>query len=154
MGKWSAFWRLAGFERGIVLEAAATLVATWVGLRLAGFRRWNFLLSRLASPRVATASPQLSIVPSARIIARMESAAARNVFFHPNCLERSMVLYWLLRSRGIPVELRVGAQKKAEQFEAHAWVECDGIALNEDEDVHLHFVPFDGPVAPMETVSH
>lgn len=154
MGKWSGFWRLTGFERGIVLEAAAALVASWVGLRLVGFRRWNFVLSRLGSRSVASASPKSSIVPSARIIARMESAAARNLFFHANCLERSMVLCWLLRSRGIPAELRVGAQKKAERFEAHAWVECDGAVLNEGEDLHLHFVPFDGPVTPMETASH
>lgn len=87
------------------------------------------------------------------MIARLESAAARNLFHRSSCLERSIVLCWLLRSRGIPAELRVGAQKHVERFEAHAWVECEGIVLNDADDIHSHFVPFDGPVTPAETTS-
>lgn len=64
-----------------------------------------------------------------------------------------MVLCWLLRTRGIPAELRVGAQKQVGRFQAHAWVECEGVILNDADDIHAHFVPFDGPVTPAETTS-
>ena len=55
----------------------------------------------------------------------MEDAAARNLFFHTNCLEQSLVLWWLLRRRGIAADLRIGARKDSDRFEAHAWVEFD-----------------------------
>jgi hypothetical protein len=151
--KWRGFWRLTGFERGIVVEAVVALTVSWAGLRLAGFRRWKAALTWLAPSSIEN-SPSDSTLESARVIARMESAAARNLFFHPSCLEQSMVLWWLLRSRGIPVELRVGARKQGERFEAHAWVEFEGAILNDAGEEHVHFVPFDGPVTSMETPSH
>ena len=154
MQKWHGFWRLTGTERGILLEATVALVVTWLGLRLSGFRRWNLLLSRLAPARAEKGALPPSLLVSARLLARMESAAARNLFYPASCLERSMVLCWLLRTRGIPAELRVGAHKDADRFEAHAWVECAGIVLNEADDVHVHFVPFDEPISSPETASH
>ncbi len=152
--KWRGFLRLTGFERGIVVEAAVALTVTWAGLRLAGFRRWKTALAWFAPSTVQNSPSNSSTLESARAIARMESAAARNLFFHASCLEQSMVLCWLLRSRGIPVELRVGARKHSEGFEAHAWVEFAGTVLNDPDEQHVHFVLFDGPITSMETPSH
>ncbi len=152
MDRWRGFLRLSGFERGVVLESMAGLAATWLGLRLAGFRRWKNALDWLA-PRVNSEAlaPEASLAKSARVIARMEAAAARNLFFSTNCLEQSLVLWWLLRLRGIAAELRVGARKDSGRFEAHSWVEFDGKVLNDAGGEHLHFVPFEGPIIPMET---
>jgi hypothetical protein len=151
MERWQKFWRLSGYERGIVLEAAGGLLATWLGLRLAGFRRWKSVLAWLV-PSVNTAARKQtpSQRESAELIARMEAAAARNVFFGTNCLEQSLVLWWLLRRRGISAELRIGARKEFERFEAHAWVELDSAVLNDRNAEHLHFIPFDGPITPLE----
>jgi hypothetical protein len=151
--KWRGFWRLAGFDRGVVVEASVALLATWVGLRLAGYRRWQSVLGRLAPSRAPETASQVSILAFARIIARIEAVASRNLFFRPSCLERSMVLCSLLRSRGIPAELRLGAQKLGERFAAHAWVEFAGAVLSEMDETHFHFVPFDGPVGSVETAS-
>lgn len=150
LAKWQRFSRLTGFERGIVIEALAALTATCLGLRLAGFGRWKCVLTwLLATQRDENGAP--AGIGCAQTILLMESAAARNLFFRPNCLERSMVLWWLLMKRGIAAELRVGARKNAQRFEAHAWVACDGIVLNDAEETHLHFVPFDGSIASVET---
>jgi Transglutaminase-like superfamily len=152
--KWGRFLRLTGFEREIIIEGVIGLLVTRVGLHLVGFRRWSVALSKIAPLRPESVKRESPILPSANVIARMESGAARSLFYRPSCLERSMVLCWLLRSRGIPAELRVGAHRQATRFEAHAWVECEGVVLNDSDDVHLHFVPFDGPVVPLERVSH
>ncbi len=146
---------MSGFERGIALEAAAALVMTWTGLRLAGFRRWKSVLAWLA-PSTTPASPvrTTELLDFARVIARMEERVARHLFFRPNCLEQSLVLWWLLRARRISADLRVGARKDADRFEAHAWVELAGIVLSGGNNGHLHFVPFDGPLISMETQSH
>lgn len=155
METWRSFWRLSGFERGIALEAAACLPATWVGLRVAGFRRWKGLLGWLA-PRVVrdAATSSASLEETARQIARMEEAAARNLFFGTNCLEQSLVLWWLLRIRGIAAELKIGARKDLNRFEAHAWVEFHGAILNGLGEEHLHFSPFEGQTTSMGTETH
>ena len=155
MSTWRGFWRLSGFERGIALEAAAGLMATWVGLRFAGFRRWKAFLGWLA-PRVVpdAAASNVSLEETARQITRMEEAAARNLFFGTNCLEQSLVLWWLLRIRGITAELRIGARKDANRFEAHAWVEFHEAILNGLGGEHLHFAPFEGQATSMGTQAH
>ena len=81
MERWHRFWRLSGFERGVVIEATGGLLATWLGLRLAGFRRWKSALGWL-SPSANAIAPLLgaSCKKSVQVIARMEAAAARNLF--------------------------------------------------------------------------
>jgi transglutaminase superfamily protein len=151
MELWQKFWRLDGYERGVALEAAGGLLATWLGLRLAGFRRWkNVLLWLAPSETHTTQQPAASQREAAVAITRMAAAAARNLFLGTNCLEQSLVLWWLLRRRGISAELRIGARKERERFEAHAWVEVDSVVLNNSGVEHLHFIPFDGPITPLE----
>jgi Transglutaminase-like superfamily len=148
--KWRRFYQLSGYERGALIEGAAGLVATWACLRLAGFRRWNALLEWL-SPSAAMINQPVTALECAQIVARMEAAAARNLLFRPTCLERSVVLCWLLRRRGIPAELRIGARQDQQRFSAHAWVQCLDAIFDDSGETHLHFVPFDGPIASPET---
>jgi len=46
---------------------------------------------------------------------------------------------WLLGRQGIDSHLRIGIRKENDKFEAHAWVERDGAALNEPDEHHHHF---------------
>jgi hypothetical protein len=48
-------------------------------------------------------------------------------------------------------DLRIGARKEANRFEAHAWVELNGTVLDGGETEHLHFVPFEQSKSSMET---
>jgi hypothetical protein len=65
----------------------------------------------------------------------------------PNCLERSMTLWWVLRLDGISGELHIGARKEGGRLEAHAWVELGGHVLNDRADVHQYYALFDAPIA-------
>ncbi|MFZ1973376.1 MAG: lasso peptide biosynthesis B2 protein [Candidatus Acidiferrales bacterium] len=148
--RWKRFQKLSSLERGIVLEAAGGLLATWVGLRLIGFRRWEHLLAVLVPSVSATGAVRgASDHEPALLIARMQEAAARNLFIRTNCLERSLVLCWLLRRRGMVAELRIGVRKDSDRFEAHAWVERNSQVLNDASEEHRHFVPFEKPVLSM-----
>jgi len=89
----------------------------------------------------AFSSPDLTV--------RMVRAAVRNSPGHPTCLEESLALWWLLGRQGIRSSLRVGVRKDGEKFEAHAWVERDGMALNEPESKHKHFAAFDAALASL-----
>ncbi len=75
--------------------------------------------------------------------ARMVNAADRRGLVHPSCLAKSLTLWWLLGRQGISSCLRIGIRKKEERFEAHAWVERDGTALNEPDEHHHHYAAFD-----------
>jgi Transglutaminase-like superfamily len=144
MTNWQRFSRLTARERRIVLEAATGLTATWVGLRLLGFRRWRSLLLWTVPHNAEIRAENDSSGAIARVL-RLEEAAARNLFVTTNCLEQSLVLWWLLRRRGIAADLRIGARKDEQGFEAHAWVEIRGSALNSGAEDHLHFAPFEEP---------
>jgi len=45
------------------------------------------------------------------------------------CLQRSAATVCLLKRRGVPAQLVIGAQQMP--FKAHAWVELDGCVLND-----------------------
>jgi len=51
------------------------------------------------------------------------------------CLHRSLTLWALLRLQGIEARLIFGVHKPENHFEAHAWVEYDGLVLNDSPDV-------------------
>jgi Transglutaminase-like superfamily len=152
---WLGFWRLSRRYQGVALEAALALSATWAGLRLVGFRRWKTLLVRLAPPNPDATQPlDQARIEKAHEIARVQEAVSRRLIFHVSCLEQSLVLWWLAARRGIPVELRIGARKRAGRFEAHAWVELGNLVLNDSGEAHHHFAPFDGSIISMETQPH
>jgi Transglutaminase-like superfamily len=151
MQTWRRFWGLSGYARGIVLEAAAGLLVTRVGLRVAGFPRWRAALAWLTQGTAAPGSAGRAEIELARTVARWAAAAARHLPFSANCLDRSMTLWWLLRRRGIAADLRIGGRKENGRFEAHAWVELGGEALDDAGGEHRHFQPFKTATASMET---
>jgi len=143
MEAWHRFWSLRADSRRLILEAAAALAATWVGLRVLGFRRWKSIFAWFASRRVGRArAAESAALGAAGAIARLADGAARHLFFRTNCLERSLVLCWLLERRGIGSQLRLGGRKEGGRFEAHAWVEVGGSVVNDVHEPHLHFAPF------------
>lgn len=147
---WKTFWALSRAERAIAREAAVGLTITHIALRLLGFGRWkNIVTRRITAPtgRIARFSPQVS----AHRILQLETAVARNLFFATNCLERSLVLWSLLRRRGFPADVRFGARKEAEQFEAHAWVELNGIVMEIEPGRSEQFAPFSEAITSMGT---
>jgi hypothetical protein len=156
---WQAFWRLGAGDQILVFEAAAMLLASRVGLRLFGFQRWKKFLSpsvpavknSLHSGMLAEKDEKIEL---SHKIARLEAAASRRLFVRVNCLEQSLTLWWLLRRRGIDAELRIGGRKENGRFEAHAWVEFDGVVLSEADNEHHDFVPFEDPASPVETPTH
>jgi hypothetical protein len=148
LDKWRRFRGRPPEDRALILRAAVRLPLTQMGLQTAGFVRWKELIERFSVParRVQEIPRDLQ-----RVMARRAMLAVRSVELHglgkPNCLERSLTLWWLLRSDGVEGELHIGARKQGSHFEAHAWVELQGQVLNDDEEVHDHYSRFDAPIA-------
>jgi hypothetical protein len=149
--RWHRFLRLAPEERGLVLRAMVLLSLTMLGLRTISFRRCKDLIQRfsLSEPSPRRSEPGLQEEMVRKIVSAM-SSVERNGPGHPNCLERSLALWWMLRLNRIGGDLRIGGRKSQGRFEAHAWVEWGGHVLNDSTDVHKHYSRFDAPIAAAE----
>ena len=59
------------------------------------------------------------------------------------CLSRSLVVWFLLRRRGIDAEVVIGAEPPTDGvLPAHAWVEVDGVPVNDAPTVRDRFGSF------------
>ena len=146
MKTWRRFWRMSSYGRGQILEAAGGLLITRAALALAGYRRWKAAVEWLTPGAQAlgdnVARPDTDF---ARAIERWQSAAERHLPFKTNCLDRALALWWMLRRRGVTAELCIGARKAFGRFEAHAWVEVGGAAIDEANS-REEFTEFAAPV--------
>lgn len=57
------------------------------------------------------------------------------------CLARSLALRWWMRSEGIQADCQIGVKRSAGQIESHAWVECSGQPIAEEQDVTALYKP-------------
>lgn len=71
----------------------------------------------------------------ARIATRMAPGRGR-------CLPRSLLLLWLLRARGEPARLLVGAARQADGLRGHAWVELEGRPVADGPETGVRFSTF------------
>jgi hypothetical protein len=128
--------------QSLFLRAMFLLPLVSLSLRWRGFRATHVslqgLLSMENSERGAALPPE-----RAALTAHLVNSADRHGLAHSSCLAKSLTLWWLLVSQGIESHLRIGIRKENEKFEAHAWVERDGVALNEPEEHHRHYAAFD-----------
>ncbi|MGH8436712.1 MAG: lasso peptide biosynthesis B2 protein [Pseudomonas sp.] len=117
------------------LTSIAVLAATDLSLRFLGFARSVNIVRRLGRVKRA---PN----PDAAVVAAVCRRVAMAGVFYPGrarCLEQSLALFVFLRRRGVAADLRLGVQPYP--FTAHAWVELNGIALNERPETLQQFVP-------------
>jgi hypothetical protein len=118
-----------------------------LGLRCFGLRRVQARLQQGLS-RPLRSDDQRTGLDQARATAHLVQVAARHGFFRPTCLAQSLVLWWLLRRQELAGELRIGVKPEPDRLEAHAWVEFQGLALNDNEDVSQRFAPFPREISP------
>jgi len=142
---WERFRRFNALERPaqkLFLRALLLLPLVALSLRWRGFRATQASLKLLLTNARPESGADIAYKDAA-LAARMVNAADGHGIVHPSCLAKSLTLWWLLGQQGIPSQLRIGIRKEAEKFEAHAWVECDGAALNEPDERHHHYAAFD-----------
>ena len=139
----SIYRALPAREQKVLLASLALLPLFWLGLRLAGLRRFQAWLDR--SP-VAQRTPLTQAEAAALGVA--VNRAANHVLGPATCLTRSLLLRWLLRRYGTSSDLRIGVRLEGGGLLAHAWVEKDGIPLNDRPEVVACYSAFDQPVVP------
>jgi len=122
-------------QRAIVLHSLLLLPMAAARLRAQGMARTTAWLGRLR-PHLAHAAPTLA----PQEVARLVNAAAS--VMRARCLARSLVLSHLLHNFGIPNEIQLGVSKLSDgNLDAHAWVELDGVPLNDAADISARYAP-------------
>lgn len=137
------FRQLSASERRMLFSALWMLPLMGCSLRLAGFRWCQSILIRLASwfeGRIP--GPLGHDLAEARAAARMVKIASQRGLFRTRCLQKSLVLWWLMQERGIRGDVWFGVRKDGAGLDAHAWVEYAGVVLNDQDDVHERFAAF------------
>lgn len=139
-----ALWRaLSAAQRRALLQAWVLLPLFWLGLRALGLPRLQARLAGQAGP----GQRPLSLV-EAKAMGEAVNIAARHTPFRVTCLSRSLVLGWLLRRRGVASDLRIGVRLVSGSLDAHAWVELDGVPVNDRADIAQTYATF-GDIVPL-----
>jgi Transglutaminase-like superfamily len=127
-GKWAKLRLLPWPLRQALLQALCLLPLVRLGLRCFGFQRCQCLIERCSRNVPPLPADLVRAQALARDLAAVVRAAAGVT--GGTCLRQSLVLWYLLRRRGIPCQLRIGGTVEAGQFAAHAWVEYAGESLD------------------------
>lgn len=120
-------------EKALLARLAVLLPLAGLALWGLDFKRTYRLVERFSSSCRLKPNPDEQAFVMARRMGYLVNAAARHGLYKAGCLRRSLVLWALLRRRGLPVELRIGTRLLDGKFQAHAWVELAGRAVNESD---------------------
>ena len=123
-------WRLLGLM--VALPAISALLRLFGVVRT---RRWLERVSTNAAPRHADAT-ELQL---AERLTKLAGIAGRRGAITATCLRQALLVYCLLRRRGFAPTLMLGVRKLEESFDAHAWVDLQGVQLGQTELAHTPF---------------
>jgi hypothetical protein len=129
--------RIRAMKRIRAIDSAVALIAIKLMLLVIGFARTHALLQSRVRDLATTTEPDTATLDAS---ARSIVAAAILIPGRIECLEQSLALWYLLRRRGVAVELTFGMRQYP--FGAHAWVTYRGEPLNEDREALRHYVAF------------
>jgi hypothetical protein len=105
-------------------EACARILCAWAALKILNFERVTASLK--SGGRVARPADQVMI----RRVRWAVEAAARHLPLSLTCLPQSLAASWMLQARGFAPRMIYGvAPLRPDGFEAHAWVELNGIPV-------------------------
>lgn len=128
--------QLSRWERRLLIQSLLLLPMIHAALLTLGYSRLRGVMERLLPLKfIDRPASETENLQRARDVARIVSIAARRGLYKATCLRRSLLVWWFLRRRGIQSCICFGVRKMNQQLEAHAWVEYQGIVVNDSEQV-------------------
>jgi len=147
------FLRLSRDEQCLFVQAFVLFPLTRAALKCGAFKAWKAFLERWTA-RICHVQSTPDELSAAKRLTAIIDTAERYTHLQWSCLERSLVLWCLLRNRSLAVTLHLGARKVDGQFEAHAWVEYFGIVLNDPGGTYEDFSRFGSSCPESRGESH
>ena len=132
----------------MLVLAPFVLPLTALALDRYGLRRVQTLVARAPVRRRAPRGPLARRAQAERLAWIVQVSAAYGPW-PANCLQRSVLLWAFLNWRGLRGDLRIGVRRNASGgLSFHAWLEYDGLVLNDRRDIRQRYATFDRPVVP------
>ncbi len=110
-------------DRLTLAQAWVLLLLADVALRILGFKRLLAVSRKISRRREV---PPGAPPSSAARLAWLVEVAGRHSHVSATCLEKAIVLSWLLGRRGLATTLRIGVARREGTLAAHAWLEHAG----------------------------
>lgn len=130
----------------VIGQSAVLLPALRIALRRA---RVDRVQARLLAWSGGMLTEGASHHDAARAVTRMVDAVGKRLPFDINCLHRTLAAWFLLRRRGIGSTIRFGVKpEKPPAF--HAWIEIEGVVINDRPDVASIYLPFPSAIEPSQ----
>ena len=130
---WQRWRELTIKERLILLEALLLMPLAGLLLRLLRYQKVLHGLQRLTP--LGRRQPDEVAAEELKRVGELVNIAAWRGVYTATCLRRSLVLWWLLRRRGFDSQVRIGIRKNGGEFTSHAWVEWEGVVINDTADI-------------------
>jgi hypothetical protein len=152
---WEALQRYNALSldaRKLFRRAAILLPLVKASLRIRGYKNTQQWLQNILDRRQISQLSTEQNIAGVEQTCRMVRSAEHYSLLPSTCLEQSLLLWYLLQDQGVAASMRIGVRKNGQLFEAHAWVEYCGTALNQTEEQHRHYAAFESefPKTPAE----
>ena len=130
MSKLKQFFDLNTRDRWLFLHAFFSLPIIELGIRVFGLKK---AMGFLAVKKPANASPDERLAETALHEASLIRTAARNTPLPARCVARTLYQWRRLLKQGEETTVCIGMDQANDTgFHAHAWLEHDGVVLNDD----------------------
>jgi len=130
-------------SRTLFWSAVRLLPQVTLSLRLRGYAKTEASLHSRAQGHPEGIVAEQDVAVRTAKTSRMVRAASQFGSIRATCLAQSLTLWFLLQQQNISSAIKIGVRKKDGRMEAHAWVERNGVTLNETDEVHEHYAPFE-----------
>lgn len=131
MSKLKQFFDLSPQDRWLFLHAFFSLPIIEIGIRVFGLKKAMRFLGVNAAE--IDEKKRVRLADSALHEASLIRSAAHNVPLPARCVARTLYQWRRLLKQGWETEVCIGMDQSGEKgFHAHAWLEHDGVVLNDD----------------------
>jgi hypothetical protein len=138
-------------ERRLLFGSVLLLPVVQAALLVMRYSRLRRMIEKLTPLKPgAMPVPEAGHIQRGREISRIVTIAAKHGPYRATCLRRSVLVWWFLRREGIPGKVCFGARLSDSRLEAHAWVEYNGIIINDSPDIRARYRPLYGALPPNE----
>ena len=143
--RWRRLLSLSARQWWVVVQSLLLVPGVQASMWHSGFQRTAAILARWSdrpARDLSVKTPAESSEEALRLADAVGIVAGRRII-GAKCLGRSLVVWFLLRRRGIDAELLIGAQPPVDGvLPAHAWVEVGGAPVGDAADVRGKFGSF------------
>lgn len=137
--KFSKFLNLTFKDKAKTVIYVLTFHLFIIGFRIFGYKKTRYIVDKIISPINCNVSNSKKFLGNE---SKIIGYSVGNSLFKSTCLEKSLFTYLIVGMYGIKTELKFGVNNSTEDFSSHAWVEYQGIILNDTPETLDNISPF------------